>query len=330
MANDLTKFTVTASLGLSLVTWGGCSQEDVPGAHESDGSENTTDSSTDANESQESGSEVSGSNTGEHTADSTPSGDSTDASDAESTSEAESTGESATSEENSTSSSEEETSTERCTVFVRPDGDSSASGKSWQSALDRVQAAIDLANVEHCDVWVAAGTYYEHIAMADDVDIIGGFAGDETAIEQHDPQAYPTILDGEETGTVVVGAAATLDGMTITHGWSMSDGGGMVIDGGSGTPAAEIRNCSFVANEATRGGALAIHNATVHIENTRFFDNHARDGEETVASGEGIGGSGGALLLTGNAKIEVTTSQFEARCHCHWQASQCARPRLHV
>jgi hypothetical protein len=109
-------------------------------------------------------------------------------------------------------------------IFVKPTGSDSDDGLSWDTALLTVQAGINAAAAMQPagEVWVAAGTYYETITLANGVAVYGGFAGAETARDDRHPATNVTTLDGGWTGSVVtatnVGAGARIDGFTITNG----------------------------------------------------------------------------------------------------------------
>jgi len=95
-------------------------------------------------------------------------------------------------------------------------------GASWATAYHAVQAGLDAASSGD-EVWVAAGTYVENITLKDGVGLYGGFAGTETAREQRDWSVNETILDGNDSGSVVKAlsgttAATGIDGFTIRNG----------------------------------------------------------------------------------------------------------------
>ena len=159
-----------------------------------------------------------------------------------------------------------------------PGGD----GQSWSTAFSDLQSALLAASSdpEITAIWVASGTYtpttpggarYVSFQLLDGVSLLGGFAGGEGSAGQRDPDAHPTILSGDLNADddgdlnrgdnsyhVVSGsgvdASAVLDGFVITGGQADSNGGGLLIMGGSPT----IRGCTFVDNVAnSRGGAVA-------------------------------------------------------------------------
>lgn len=72
-------------------------------------------------------------------------------------------------------------------VYVKSGG--TGSGTSWTDAMGDIQAAISAAKSDDAlrkDVWVAAGEYTitSSISMIDSINVYGGFAGTETALEE--------------------------------------------------------------------------------------------------------------------------------------------------
>jgi hypothetical protein len=124
----------------------------------------------------------------------------------------------------------------RAAVFrVKPDGNDANSGASWALAKQTVSAAIQAAT-EGDEIWVAQGTYPEHIhnkvvaELAVNVALYGGFAGTEDIRDERDWQAHETILDGTGTGVVVTitdlaGPDTRIDGFTIKGGKGIHGGG---------------------------------------------------------------------------------------------------------
>lgn len=91
--------------------------------------------------------------------------------------------------------------------YVKPTGNNANSGLSWNLALEGVQAAINLAAAGDT-VWVAQGTYKPtstadrsiSFVIKSGIAIFGGFAGDETALDQRDWVLNMTILSGDLIG----------------------------------------------------------------------------------------------------------------------------------
>jgi predicted outer membrane repeat protein len=187
---------------------------------------------------------------------------------------------------------------ERCLLYVAPDGDDTNSGGSWSEAFASVDTALSAATDGGCEIWVAAGTYYPvadpygdpHYAsfhLVSGVDLYGGFAGNESSLEQRDINANETILSGdlaqddaaEELDTllensvrVVTGAdSARIDGFTITAGNASAFGGGLYINQTSPT----VENCRIVGNYGSDGAGMYIYNGSPVIANCSFENNVA-------------------------------------------------------
>jgi hypothetical protein len=107
-------------------------------------------------------------------------------------------------------------------VRVSPAGDDT-DGSSWAKAKRTVAGGIATASAAGGEVWVAQGTYAEHIQPPAFVRLYGGFAGGETNRAQRNPSAHPTILDGSGVAPVVYYRNAgyrvsALDGFTVQGG----------------------------------------------------------------------------------------------------------------
>jgi hypothetical protein len=118
------------------------------------------------------------------------------------------------------------------TIYVSTAGSDGNDGLSWGTAKKTVRAGLNPA-VAGNQVWVAAGTYVERVALKAGVGLYGGFAGSETDLAQRNWVANRTILDGNQAGCVVTGplgatSSTRIDGFTITNG-SASYGGGLFI-----------------------------------------------------------------------------------------------------
>ena len=104
-------------------------------------------------------------------------------------------------------------------------GSDANDGSGWASgqAKRAVQAGIEAASQLKGEVWVAAGTYDECVALRSCVHVYGGFAGSESTRERRNAATNRTILDGGSAGAVVTSSApgrrtATVDGFTIRNG----------------------------------------------------------------------------------------------------------------
>lgn len=184
-------------------------------------------------------------------------------------------------------------------VYVKPAG--TGDGSSWALAAD-LAAALSAAQSGD-ELWVAAGTYRPGASRSDSfllkpgVAAYGGFAGTETARDQRDWLARPSILSGDlgvpgnkadNSCTVVKSAARAgpstiLDGFTITGGnandpglWCEIYGGGMLNELSSPT----LTNLTFSDNTASSGGGgmANISASSLTLTNVRFIGNRAESG----------------------------------------------------
>ena len=142
------------------------------------------------------------------------------------------------------------------TVYVSPSGNDANDGSSWATAKLTVQAGLDAAESDD-QVWVAAGTYIANLFVRTGIGLYGGFAGSETDLAQRDWKANPTILDGNQTGSVVrvlIGDTDTarIDGFTIGNG-KAELGGGIYC---SGSYSLTICNNTITRNSAGGGGGV--------------------------------------------------------------------------
>ena len=183
-------------------------------------------------------------------------------------------------------------------------------GKYWISAYKSLQSALDAA-VSGDQIWVAKGTYYPssayslpstssryyHFEMKAGVAIYGGFAGNETALDQRTVfglgETNETILSGD-IGTLGDNSdncyhviynpnglpnSAMLDGFTISGGNADGSnphnlGGGMYNY--SSSPI--LSNITFTSNKAKNGGGMANYSSSPKLTHVKFISNQASFG----------------------------------------------------
>ncbi|HEY3266232.1 MAG TPA: right-handed parallel beta-helix repeat-containing protein [Armatimonadota bacterium] len=107
-------------------------------------------------------------------------------------------------------------------------GDDSKDGTTWAKAKQTIQAGIEAA-AGGGEVWVAGGAYHELIVMRTAVALYGGFSGSETVRSGRNPATNATVIDGDNSGSVVTvpfssGAAGVIDGFTIQKSASNAAG----------------------------------------------------------------------------------------------------------
>ena len=167
-------------------------------------------------------------------------------------------------------------------IRVAPTPSGSGNGSSWANASS-LQNAIANANANN-QIWVKRGTYLISGTLNPDqynLHIYGGFAGNETALNQRDWQNNITIFNGQNTVKIMRFESnnGVIDGIQFRNGFvtgtvnTTNDGGGALRLTGVDQI---IRNCTFLNNRSTSdrgGGAIFIwHGGGQLIENC-FFQN---------------------------------------------------------
>ena len=111
--------------------------------------------------------------------------------------------------------------------------------------------------------------------------------------------ANPTILDGQQKGTVLTATSLTkgitVDGFTVINGKTSGSGGGINLNSTSTAAQNTLSNNTFSGNTAgTRGGGASLTDGTNTLSNNTFSGNTARYG-------------GGAYLYYGNNTLSNNT-----------------------
>ncbi|TDJ58376.1 MAG: hypothetical protein E2O40_01575 [Planctomycetota bacterium] len=197
-------------------------------------------------------------------------------------------------------------------MIAVPGGD----GTSWATAFDDLQDALDAAIDAPgtiTEIWVAAGIYRPSARLDEDeprsttfqlqngLAIYGGFAGDETSLDQRDPSGNFTLLSGDiglpavtndDTYHVIVAggtdSTAILDGFIVTSGNANGApsntglGGGLHTFGGSPS----ISDCEFSNNFANdAGGAIRVQGGSPVFTQCTFSGNFADGPGGAISTG---------------------------------------------
>ena len=175
--------------------------------------------------------------------------------------------------------------------YVRQGGSGMRNGSSWSNAFATIHAALAAAD-ECSQIWVAAGTYHpptgpfpldNALRMRSSIAIYGGFAGNETNLNQRDWRTNVTVISGNG-GTRSnlfynlgnqIGFAC--DETAILDGFTLREAGDTAMVIGHASPT--IRNVVFINNQGGFGGAVKISDASSPVfDHCEFRENFSGDG----------------------------------------------------
>lgn len=167
------------------------------------------------------------------------------------------------------------------TLFVRPDGAGTACTQASPCAL---QTALAQAG-DGDTIYLAQGTYTGTgaavITITSSIALYGGWNGAAGGPVVRDPALYPAVLDGEGARRVIGiqgPVTVTLDGLTISNGYTSDRGAGLYSNKASLT----IRDTTFYSNVVdsgstanTFGGGAYIEDGSLHLHASAFRANDA-------------------------------------------------------
>ncbi len=181
-------------------------------------------------------------------------------------------------------------------IYVDINATGANNGSSWTDAYTDLQTALSVAFIND-DIWVANGIYKPtatttrtiSFVMKNGVDMYGGFAGTETAVNQRDISANPTTLSGDigalgdnTDNTIKVvkiqnfTTAFTFDGFRVVSGYDASasgKGAGMYLANNAG-PLLTFNNCILYNNYGYHsGGGMIIDESNTVFHNCEFLYN---------------------------------------------------------
>jgi hypothetical protein len=129
--------------------------------------------------------------------------------------------------------------------YVSTNGNDTLAGNSWPSAKRTLGAAIAAASGP-ADIWVARGTYPEHITLKPGIRVFGGFAGGEQTLSARDWRTNLSVIWGTTNKVVISitnsGPDTWLDGLTIGGGNGIHGGGIAMVGSGPILANNTIRN----------------------------------------------------------------------------------------
>ncbi|MDR1780884.1 MAG: InlB B-repeat-containing protein [Tannerella sp.] len=203
-------------------------------------------------------------------------------------------------------------------------------GSSWDNAFPTIEEA--LASAANGDfIWVAEGEYTppagtSYTMLFDEIEIYGGFKGDEIRLEERDFATHKTILKGNGSNLPIIDNA----NLTRAARWD-----GFVIENGRAPQGAGIRNTNaspiisntiIRSNAATQqGGGVFNLNSAPLFYNVEISGNTAPRGAgiynqssdmETVnvtISGNLAGTSGGGVFNSASNPVILNTIIYDNR-----------------
>jgi len=184
-------------------------------------------------------------------------------------------------------------------LFVTPTGGDTA---CTQAAPCILATALNLA-VDGDTIYAASGVYTgtgtEVIHVTKSITLYGGWDGAPSGPVVRDPQAYLTILDGENARRMVLislPVSPILEGLTLQRGNAAGLDGDPAIpgaDAGGGVYAKNasptISNCRILSSTAGFGAGLALYGGTPAVINSVIADNVAIQSMSGITRGVGGG-----------------------------------------
>ena len=205
------------------------------------------------------------------------------------------------------------TATAQTIFYVNDDATGNNDGSSWTDAYtdlnDALLHVLSSSNYTGSEIWIAEGFYTRPAQNAsfnvfNDALLYGGFAGNETNLNQRDIQNHPTIISGDvdknDTGvpsssnSSMVGNAANVirvlssnralfDGLIIERAYSTTESGGGINVISSSLENLQISNCIIRENVAnSRAGVL--YYTDFNTSGFYMFNNRIEDNVNTDAS----------------------------------------------
>ncbi|BDD03454.1 hypothetical protein [Aureibacter tunicatorum] len=196
-------------------------------------------------------------------------------------------------------------------IYVDLNANGDNDGTSWENAYDDLQTGINTAvsrantNNKVYQIWIAEGEYKPASSFSitgDDIELYGGFEGNEFLISQRDIFANQTILKRRSSvSNRLMNYSAGSNAYLKFDGLYFIDGTGSQAGGVRVASNADFESCHFEDNEGLDwGGAVYIgsYASEVNFEDCVFEDNSSRY-------------QGGAIYLQrDNTQLNITNCQF--------------------
>lgn len=177
------------------------------------------------------------------------------------------------------------------------------SGDCSQADPCSLSTGLAQANFDGTIIYVAGGSYTGSggavVTLTHSIQFIGGWDGSTTYPPVIDPQAHPTILDGQASRRVIYisqNKSPTIRGFVIVHGWSPNNGGGIYGSNSSPLIASNVITDNRAANY---GGGIYLINSTATISGNQVLSNSVQY-------------AGGGIELSNGSKAVIKYNIFFA------------------
>ena len=229
------------------------------------------------------------------------------------------------------------------TWYVNRSATGNATGQSWADAFPDLKMALTQAQAGDA-IWVAQGTYVpdtgsnrdETFLLKSGVQLFGGFAGIESAVNQRNISEHPVVLSGnignaadstDNSYTILTlffpDANTRIDGFIFDHGYAVSDtnyyynspvlcGAAVYIHGENGKALPVFANCTFQHNTAVSNGGAIYVNGQGTKESLPIFQNCVFFNNQSLQR------HGGAISLMGGSKLDRGI-EFD---HCRFESNR--------
>ncbi|WP_435354956.1 choice-of-anchor Q domain-containing protein [Emticicia sp. SJ17W-69] len=195
-------------------------------------------------------------------------------------------------------------------IYVKVDANGLNNGTSWENAFKNLSDALDLARTSNQQIWVAQGVYFPDrdpfggrpfpgttvpyrdmtFYISGTMQLYGGFLGNETLLNQRNPNLFKTILSGDidnndinNDGNYIAETTANLVGENAYHvvlasncvTGSLMDG--FIITSGMGNTDPNIPNQYFGVRKHIGAGAV-VNVSNIQLSNNLFIGNKSSYG----------------------------------------------------
>ena len=158
-------------------------------------------------------------------------------------------------------------------LYVKPNGNKSNSGYTWNAAKATLAGALSAVNgTTH--IYMMVGEYScSNVTIPNGVTVTGGYASSSTGTDLSQ-RLYPgtnanwdntllcTILNGNNGYRVAtVNSGGTLEGCVITRGKTSGNGGGVLINGGT------VQHCAIIHNTALDEAGFTAKGGGAYVQN---------------------------------------------------------------